>query len=211
MTSLIDAPTLVLNKSLDAICIEPFKETLSKVFSDRAKFVDDETFQHLTWQEWFDQFSIPVEDEGDYGYQWINVTKFKVRLPRIIVLTEYNKTPHTRIRLTRRNLLIRDGYRCQYTNKKVSSRTGTIDHIMPKCRGGLTTWANCVISTFEVNVKKGGRTPKEAGLRLLNPPKEPRWSPLYAYADQERPEEWKNFVRTDQWNEFGYWDVELEP
>ena len=79
-----------------------------------------------------------------------------------------------------------------------------------KCRGGLTTWDNVVISTFEINVKKGGRTPKEAGLKLLKAPKEPHYSPLYTYAHQERPEEWKNFIRTDQWNEFGYWDVELE-
>jgi 5-methylcytosine-specific restriction endonuclease McrA len=131
-SNVINSPTLVLNKSLDAICVEPFKNTLNKVFSLRAKYVDNETFQHLTWEEWFDLFSITVEDEGDYGYDWIHVNRFKVRLPRIVVLTEYNRIPHTRVRLTRRNLLIRDGYRCQYSNKKVTSRTGTIDHIVPK-------------------------------------------------------------------------------
>ena len=210
-TNVINSPTLVLNKSLDAICVEPFKNTLNKVFSSRAKYVDNETFQHLSWKEWFDLFSIPVDDDGDYGYEWINVNRFKVRLPRIIVLLEYNKIPHTRVRLTRRNLLIRDKFTCQYSGKKVTSRTGTIDHIVPKCRGGKTEWHNVVISTFEVNVKKGGRTPKEAGIKLLKTPREPRWSPLYSYAEMQRPKEWKNFVRTDQWNEIGYWDVELQP
>jgi|1_EtaG_2_1085319.scaffolds.fasta_scaffold02764_7 5-methylcytosine-specific restriction endonuclease McrA len=210
--NIINSPTLVLNKSLDAIGFTPLYKTLNKVFSFRAKYVDNETFQHLTWSDWSDLFSIPIEDdESIYGdYQWLNVNRFKVRLPRIVVLQKYNKIPHTRVRLTRRNLLIRDGYRCQYTAKKVTSRTGTIDHIMPKCRGGLTTWDNVVISTFEVNVEKGGRTPEEAGLKLLSTPREPHWNPLYTFG-QKLPKEWKYFVRTDQWNEFGYWDVELEP
>ena len=213
MTTLINTPTLILNKSLDAICVVPFKETLNKVFTSRAKYIDNETFQHLSWKEWFDLFSIPTEEDGlNYGnYQWLNVNKFQVRLPRIVVLSKYNRIPYSRVRLTRRNILIRDGFRCQYSGKKVTSRTGTIDHIIPKCRGGKTEWTNVVISTFEVNVKKGGRTPKEAGLKLFQEPKEPRWSPFYSYADQSIPKEWKNFIRTDQWNEIGYWDVELEP
>jgi len=209
-SNIINSPTLVLNKNLDAICVAPFKDTLNKVFSSRAKYVDNETFQHLSWEEWFDLFSIPVEDEGDYGYKWIHVNRFKVRLPRIVVLSEYNKIPHTRVRLTRRNLLIRDAFKCQYTGERVTSRTGTTDHIVPKCRGGKTVWDNVVISTFKVNVKKGGRTPTEAGLKLLKVPKEPHWSPLFSYAQMEKPEEWKNFVRPEQWDEIGYWDGELE-
>jgi len=211
MTLVINTPTLVLNKSLNAICVEPFKKTLNKVFRSRAKFIDDETYRHLSWEEWFDLFSVPIDDDEDYGYKWINANKFKVRLPEVVVLSEYNKIPHTRVRLTRRNLLIRDGYRCQYTGKKVTSKTGTIDHMFPKCRGGKTEWSNVVISTFDVNVKKGNRTPEEAGLKLHKKPGEPRWHPLYAYADKYKPESWKKFVDTNKWNEIGYWDVELQP
>jgi len=211
MKSVLENPTLVLNKSWNAIRVESFRRTLCKTLSRRARFLDDETYVAYSWEDWFKEFSLSIDDEDDYGYQWINATSFKVRLPEIVILTEYDKVPNMKVRLTRRNLLIRDGFRCQYSNKRLTYKTATMDHIIPRSRGGKTEWTNVVISDFKVNVKKKNRTPKEAGLKLLSVPKEPHWHPLYSYADKHRPESWKKFINTDKWNEIGYWDVELEP
>jgi len=84
-----------------------------------------------------------------------------------------------------------------------------IDHIIPRSKGGKNTWENLVICSLDVNVKKGNRTPQEAGLRLIKVPKKPVWNLMFAKYVKKIPRSWEKFIHTDQWNEIGYWDVEL--
>lgn len=210
MSSVLNSPTLVLNKHWKAIRIEPVKDALTKAFTGSAKLMDEDTCNIYDWDTWYNQFSFDFDDDvNDFGYEFIRASSSLIRIPRIIVLSTYNKIPHTRIKLTRRNLLIRDKFTCMYTGKRLTSRTATMDHVVPKSRGGKTVWSNIVICSLEANVKKGNRTLAESGFHLRTEPKEPKWHPLYSYVIKERPKCWDKFINTDQWNEIGYWDVEL--
>jgi hypothetical protein len=103
--------------------------------------------------------------------------------------------PRTTIRLTRRNIFLRDGYTCQYCARRGTPRDLNLDHVMPRSRGGPMTWENVVCSCRVCNLKKGGRTPPEANMRLLRRPVRPRWSPVLALAfSPGRPAEWEPFL-----------------
>ncbi len=117
-------------------------------------------------------------------------------LPLVIRLQHYIKMPHKSIPLTRKNLMHRDKYTCQYCGKTGGDLT--IDHIMPKSRGGKDEWENVVIACLRCNVTKGNRTPEEAGMQM-------RTRPL-------RPVNFVYFELSKQWNtakEFGTWEKYL--
>jgi 5-methylcytosine-specific restriction endonuclease McrA len=92
-------------------------------------------------------------------------------LPTVIRLRSYVKIPYKEISLSRRNVLHRDNYTCQYCGDRRHDLT--IDHIVPRSRGGIDTWENVVAACLKCNVKKGDRTPREAGLVLMTTPRRP--------------------------------------
>jgi len=169
----VDLPTLVLNKGWAAFSIMPVKKAITKVMSDMAKILDPETNSLYSFEEWMD-FDVKI------GNPFIQTCSKRVRVPEIIVLTTYDKIPQREVKLTRRNLLIRDNYTCQYTGVKLNMSTATMDHIVPRSRGGKTNWTNLVMCCLDINAKKADRTPSEAGLSLLKKPIKPKWSPIYA-------------------------------
>lgn len=92
-------------------------------------------------------------------------------LPTVIRLRHYIRIPYKEISLSRRNILHRDNYICQYCG--VKRHDLTIDHIMPRSRGGIDSWDNVVAACLKCNVKKGDRTPREAGMALMSSPRRP--------------------------------------
>jgi 5-methylcytosine-specific restriction endonuclease McrA len=94
-----------------------------------------------------------------------------LRLPTVIRLLEYRRIPHQSRALSRKNILMRDRYTCQYCHKTLPSSELTLDHVIPRSRSGETTWENLVACCHPCNNRKGNRTPEEAGLRLLRPPR----------------------------------------
>jgi len=208
--TLLNSPTLVLNRNWFPISIEPLKDALIKAFTGSAHFMDEETCSIHTWESWFNQFSISLDDDPkDFGYEFLKACAAQIRVPEVIVLSKYNKIPKIKIRLTRKNILIRDRFCCQYCNKRLTSQSMTLDHVMPRSRGGKTTWENIVCSCFRCNVKKNNKTPDEARIKLTRIPKAPHWSPFFSFVTNNIPKSWEKFVNTDQWNEIGYWNVEL--
>jgi len=117
-------------------------------------------------------------------------------LPAVLRLTRYVKYRRREVKFTRRNIYIRDKYRCQYCGKIFEPKDLTYDHVIPRSRGGKTTWTNVVTCCHTCNRKKGGRTPKEAGMRLLALPKEPQWHPLihFSMEDEEVPAPWLDYL-----------------
>ncbi len=92
-------------------------------------------------------------------------------LPSVIRLLEYRRIPHQTRALSRKNILMRDRYTCQYCQKTLPSSDMTLDHVIPRSRSGETTWENLVACCHSCNNKKGCRTPDEAGMRLTRPPR----------------------------------------
>jgi 5-methylcytosine-specific restriction endonuclease McrA len=120
-----------------------------------------------------------------------------VRVPRVLHLMRYDRTPRANVRLSRRNLMIRDQFQCQYCARRPSQRDLNLDHVVPRSRGGVDTWENLVVSCRSCNLKKGRRTPVEAGMTLLRQPHAPRWSTATQILLLTRKpyEEWDPFLK----------------
>ena len=128
----------------------------------------------------------------------------ELAVPRVIRLLTYDRVPKTRVRLNRRNLFARDGSRCQYCGRKFKTCDLSIDHVVPRSRGGRTEWGNVVCACLACNVKKGGRTPSEARMRLVKKPKRPKFSPVITLrAGSPKYRSWKQFL------DAAFWHVEL--
>ena len=92
-------------------------------------------------------------------------------LPTVIRLRQFVRVPYRELPLTRRNLFQRDSHRCQYCG--ATAEQLSVDHVVPRSRGGLDTWENVTTACLPCNVRKGNRTPREAAMPLLRPPHRP--------------------------------------
>ena len=111
--------------------------------------------------------------------------------PTVIRLLKYVVVPFKRVQLTRQNIFRRDDYTCLYCGTKHDKLT--IDHVYPKSRGGKNTWKNFATACFTCNVRKGNRTPEEAGMVLLKQP----FVPSYLYFVKKLNNvhtQWQNYV-----------------
>ena len=99
-------------------------------------------------------------------------------VPAVIVAVNYARVPKKRPKLSAKNIRERDGNRCQYTGKLLHRDEGSLDHVVPRSRGGADSWENLVWSAKEVNQRKADRLPHEAGLRLLTVPRAPKELPV---------------------------------
>jgi len=203
----LSQPTLILNSAWQPITIASVRSSICKVTSGLARFLEPDSYMLHDFTSW-----MTLEAEGD---NYISMVRDKrIRVPEIVVLASYDRFPMKKVKLTRRNLLIRDGFRCQYTGKRVSGSDATIDHVIPQSRKGGNTWDNLVIASLRANAKKANKTPEEAGMKLLKRPTEPKWSPIYSKFSKvnlrsRHPESWLKFL-PDKWYPEDYWDTELK-
>jgi 5-methylcytosine-specific restriction endonuclease McrA len=177
---------LILNKSWDAIRISTVKLAIKVVFAERAMFVDED-YTVYDWDEWL------LFEIGD-NEECIHSAKTKIRIPEVVVLKNYNKIPKRKLRLTKRNLMFRDKYCCQYTGELLKPSELDIDHVQPLSRGGTNSWDNMVVTSIKLNRKKDNKTPEEAGLSLIKEPVEPK--PISFFLDPriEIPKSWPKFI-----------------
>jgi len=130
-----------------------------------------------------------------------------IRVPRVIVLMAYDRIPKRRVRFNRLNIYARDNNTCQYCGKRFTKRRLNLDHVTPRSRGGKSTWENVVCSCLRCNRHKGGRSPEEAGLKLLRRPFRPNWTPFVLETwSLRRHREWLPFLSTV---DAAYWNTEL--
>jgi 5-methylcytosine-specific restriction endonuclease McrA len=142
----------------------------------------------VTWDEWI---TLPVR-EGDNA---VRTARGAIRVPTVIVAVNFAKVPKKRPKLCSKTIRERDGNRCQYTGKLLKPDEGSLDHVLPRSRGGADTWENLVWSSKDVNTRKGNRLPHEAGLKLLNVPRAPKELPVTALIRNAHGiAEWKLFL-----------------
>jgi len=103
--------------------------------------------------------------------QSITSARLTFPLPSVIRLLEYRRIPRQTRSLSRKNILLRDHYVCQYCGRTSPAGELTMDHVIPRSRGGSSSWENLVASCIECNNRKGNRTPEEAGMKLARPPR----------------------------------------
>jgi 5-methylcytosine-specific restriction endonuclease McrA len=129
----------------------------------------------------------------------------EMRLPSVISLKEYIPRAR-RPAFTRFNVFLRDVFACQYCGERLPTHELTFDHIVPRSRGGKTTWENVVTACAECNLRKGNRMPEHSGMRPLAVPFEPTTHQLQQNGRAFPP----NYLH-DSWRDFLYWDTELDP
>jgi 5-methylcytosine-specific restriction endonuclease McrA len=203
--SALDSSVLVLNRLFMAVRVVPARHAFVLLWKRVAEVVSVEdssyaTYDFVSWTE----ISQLRRQYQPAAHEWVRTVRFEIAVPRVIRLLSYDRLPKTRVRLNRRNLFARDTSRCQYCGRKFRTSELSIDHVVPRSRGGRTTWTNVVCACMNCNVRKGGRTPDEAGMTLIQKPVQPRFSPVITlHAGSEKYRSWKQFL------DAAYWHVEL--
>ena len=164
--------------------------------------------QRVPWETaivWVLERVVDVVDE--YPDKSINTVNWSVKMPSVVRLVKPIRKRKA-VKFSRHNLYARDKGRCQYCGQRVSRDRFTYDHVTPRAQGGKTTWENVVVSCITDNQYKGGRTPEQAGMKLLSTPVKPKYlpdtSPGLHFADG-MPEGWRTWLR-----DASYWNGELE-
>jgi len=167
---------LVLNRNWQAVNITTPANAFSQMATDSATALDITGMDAMVPTRWEDWVDLPIR-EGD---QFIGTPQHRVRVPTVIVCVNFARVPMKRPKFSARAIWQRDGGRCQYTGNPLQPHEGNIDHIIPRSRGGRTTWENCVLASKRINTRKANKTPEEAGLKLLKVPQAPRQVPVTA-------------------------------
>jgi len=202
----LDCSVLVLNKHYMAIRIVGAKRAFSLLFRDLAEVISVEQGQYSNYdfQSWCEVSQLRRQFEPD-GHDWVSTVNFHIAVPRIIRLLFYDRLPRSEVKFNRRNIFARDRNSCQYCGNHYPTSELSLDHIVPRSMGGKSAWENIVCACAECNVKKGGRTPKQAGMTLIQKPVKPKHNPLvHIHLGHHRYRSWKQFL------DHAYWSVELK-
>jgi 5-methylcytosine-specific restriction endonuclease McrA len=182
---------LVLNRNWQAINIRTPQDAFCQMATNVATALEIDGKEHIrpvTWNEWI---TLPIRD-GDNA---VRTVRGAIRVPTVIVAVNFAKVPKKRPKLCARTIRERDGNRCQYTGALLRPDEGSLDHVVPRSRGGPDTWENLVWSSKQVNTRKGNRLPHEAGLKLLKAPRAPKELPVSALIrNAHGVAEWKLFL-----------------
>ncbi|MEZ4256383.1 MAG: HNH endonuclease [Polyangiales bacterium] len=183
------APVLVLNRNFVPVRVTTARMAFELLYQGRARALDDEYELH-DFPSW-STLTIPER------YERIGTTRGPLSIPRVVVLSLYNRVPMTGLRLSRKNLYLRDNYTCQYCGAQPGSDELNLDHVIPRSRGGASTWENLVTSCKTCNLKKGRALPEECGMIPANKPVCPRWSAAVEFqAIPRRFDDWEPFLMT---------------
>lgn len=203
----LDASVLVLNKMFMAVHIISVRRAFCLLCKDLAEVVanEDGTFASYNFESWRELSTYRASEFRHVDDDWVRTAHSEIQAPRVIRLTGYDKVPRQVVKFNRRNLFARDHSQCQYCGKKVPTSELSLDHVTPRSQGGGTTWENIVCACVNCNVRKGGRTPRQANMTLIKKPDKPKRSPvLNLKMSQRKYQSWQSFL------DAAYWNVELK-
>lgn len=184
-----------------------FSLLFKRDFEDRpiAEVVRIEDGRYINYN--FDDWAALSAFKSEFAaeeYDWIRTVRFDVAVPRIIRVLTYSRMPRPQVKFNRRNIFARDGNTCQYCGRKFNTSQLSLDHVLPRSQSGRNSWENLVCCCLKCNVRKGGRTPEQAGMRLVRRPIKPKRNPvIHVKLSDARYRSWKQFV------DVAYWEVEL--
>lgn len=198
---MLNAYVLVLNKSWIAVNVASAKRALTLLFQGHARVVHPKDYALYDFDAWM-EFS--QTNDGVPARRYVYTPTSRIRLPEVIVLTGFNGFYSPEVRLSRRNIFARDKSVCQYCGHRFPRTELTIDHVIPRSRGGTDSWENLVLACTSCNLRKRDRTPEEAQMPLIRKPVAPRWLPRFnSPLTKEELLSWKRFVDLAYWsNEF---------
>ena len=167
INKLFSSRVLVLNQSYEPLTICSPQRAIALIFLAKAEILET------------------------YKDRFLRTVNRKYALPSVIRLHQYVKMPFRSVEISRKNIIKRDGAKCQYCGTKIQL---TIDHVLPKSRGGEDTWDNLVTACIKCNNSKGNRTPKEANMKLMTIPKKPNYIVFLRTTLGNIEENWKQYL-----------------
>ncbi len=174
--------TLVLNRIWQPVNVVGLERAFSLLTLDHAQviYAEDDSFRIFESSAWF---AYCREVTNPKGARVVHTVSQTVLVPSVLLLRSYDRILLQEMKFNRQNLLERDEHRCQYCGKTFKPGDLNMDHVLPRDRGGSTTWENVVTSCIRCNSRKSNRLPNEAGMRLMKapqrPPRRPFVSSLY--------------------------------
>jgi 5-methylcytosine-specific restriction endonuclease McrA len=195
---MLSSAVLVLNRSYQPVHVTTAKRALGLLYAGVVRVIDRE-FQTFDFESW-------AALGAAAGAELVHTPTRVIAVPRVVVLQLFDRVPRVKVRFSRLNIYARDNDTCQYCGQKRPRHGLNLDHVVPRSQGGRTTWENVVCCCYECNLRKGGRTPAQAGMRLRRAPTRPMWS-FRAPGGNIRYREWLPFLTLV---DASYWDVELE-
>lgn len=196
-TEILSRQTLVLNRNWQPIHVTTVIRALVMLWNESAQVVAPEEYRLYRWDEWA---ALPPED----GQTCIRTGRARLRVPEVVALAHYDKVPLSLVSFSRRNVAKRDHHTCQYCGAQPATQELTIDHVVPRSRGGLSNWTNCVTACMSCNARKADRTPEQVGMKLRKVPTRPDWRPSYVIVATSRgdcglrPVGWDRFLSDDR-------------
>jgi 5-methylcytosine-specific restriction endonuclease McrA len=181
----LNSQVLVLNRLWQAVNICSARRAFALVYAGHAHVVSS-------------------DEANNFMTEMVTTISWKIRVPRVIVLLFFDRLPKKEVKFTRHNVFERDKNTCQYCGDVFERNDLNLDHVVPRERGGTTTWENVVCSCIPCNTRKGNRLPQEAHMHLIRKPKRPKWRPFVQVTfSSPQHESWRHFV------DLAYWNVEL--
>ena len=201
MSAILNQQVLVLNRLWQAVNVCTVRRALTLLFEGRAQAVfgaNDGSFQTFSFNEW------QCFSERQPHAESVHTISFRIRIPRVILLVLFDRLPKKEVKFTRFNVFERDQNTCQYCGGVFDRKDLNLDHVVPKHRGGPTSWDNIVCSCVPCNTRKANRSPQESGMHLIRKPKRPKWRPfIQVNMGLNHHDSWKHFL------DIAYWNVEI--
>ena len=198
----LDSSVLVLNRLYLAVHVIGVRRAFGLLFRQLAEVVHFEAgaFANYDFEAWCEISQLRADGKQPHD-EWIRTVSVEIQVPRVIRLLRYDRLPRQELRLNRRNVLARDGNRCQYCARHFPSHLLSIDHVVPRSRGGVTSWENLVCACLACNIRKGGRTPQEAKMKLARRPFKPKRNPLLLLKlENPKYASWKTWLEGVSWD-----------
>lgn len=196
----LECSVLVLNRFYMAVRVVNVRRAMTLLYRGCAEVITIEEDQYYNydfdaWCEISQFHALEKQPEEDY----IKAPQFDLQVPRIVRLTRYDRLPKSSVRFNRKNLFARDNHACQYCGSQRPMSQLSLDHVIPRSLGGKTTWENIVCCCLPCNSRKGGRTPIQAGMKLLSKPIKPSSNPsMVIPLTDPRYASWRSFLPNAQ-------------
>ena len=206
VSSPLDNSVLVLNRMFMAIHVICVRRAFTLLTKEVAEVVSEEDGQFASYdfKSWREVSEYRAQHFRRAEDDWIRTVSCEIQVPRVIRLLNYERLPRQVVKFNRRNIFARDNNLCQFCGKRFPSGELSLDHVVPRSQGGATTWENIVCACVSCNVKKGGRTPRQANMALIRKPEKPKRSPLLKQKMSNlKYQSWTSFLDN------AYWSVEL--
>jgi len=199
----LNSSVLVLNRLYMAVHVVNVRRAFCLLYREMAEIIhlEEGQFANYSFQTWQEVSELRADYKQPHE-DWIRAVGFEIQVPRVIRLLRFDRLPKQHLHLNRRNVLARDEHTCQYCGRHYPTHQLSLDHVIPRSRGGETTWENVVCACLSCNIQKGGRTPHEARMKLVRRPTRPKHNPLLAMKlNNPKYEIWRT------WLDGVYWEI----